>query len=305
MKHHIMLEVMEQRGGHAVARAGHEHRGVGNASCRTGRLDEHLKRQRVGIHPLDHQLAPLGPGRQQREGDRADQQRKPAAGKELGQVGGEVEAIDEQERTNDADDQRQRPIPDLARKKAEVERGDEHRASHGDTVSGGQIGRLAEAQHEQDNEYHQRPVHERDVDLAKRSLACVGDAQARHQAELDCLLDDRKGAGDDRLAGDDGRDGREDYQWQAEAVAGHVVEGVLGGGRVGEQQCGLTEIVGDQRREDQPQPRQRNRTAAEVAHVGIERFGTGDAQHDRTQRKKGERRIVGNEANRPDRVQRE
>ena len=35
------------------------------------------------------------------------------------------------------------------------------------------------------------------------------DAQAGHETELDRLLRDREGAGDDRLAGDDGRGGRQ------------------------------------------------------------------------------------------------
>ena len=48
------------------------------------------------------------------------------------------------------------------------------------------------------------------------------------------------------------------------------------GVRVGEQQRALPEVVQDERRQHQREPRQPNRLPAEVAHVGVERLTAGD-----------------------------
>ena len=46
----------------------------------------------------------------------------------------------------------------------------------------------------------------------------------------------------------------------------------------------LPEVVQRQRREDDEEPGAQDRRAAEVAHVGVERLGAGDDQHDRAHR---------------------
>ena len=43
-----------------------------------------------------------------------------------------------------------------------------------------------------------------------------------------------------------------------------------------QQQRALADVVDDQRRQHQREPGDANRLAAEVAHVGVERFGAGD-----------------------------
>ncbi len=58
-------------------------------------------------------------------------------------------------------------------------------------------------------------------------------------------------------------------------------------GGVAQDQGTLAEIVEHQGGQDQAQPGDADRLAAEMAHVGIERLGAGDRQHDRTQRHEG------------------
>ena len=49
----------------------------------------------------------------------------------------------------------------------------------------------------------------------------------------------------------------------------------------------LPQIIEHQRRQDEEQPGNADRLAAEMAHVGIERLGAGHRQHDRAQRQEG------------------
>jgi hypothetical protein len=49
----------------------------------------------------------------------------------------------------------------------------------------------------------------------------------------------------------------------------------------------LAGIAEQQGRQDRGHPGARDRPAAEVAHVGIQCFGTGDGEHDGTQRQEG------------------
>ena len=57
-----------------------------------------------------------------------------------------------------------------------------------------------------------------------------------------------------------------------------------------EQQRALPHIVQHQRRQHEAQPRDADRLAAEMPHVGIERLGAGHRQHDRAQRQEGPQR---------------
>ena len=60
------------------------------------------------VHACDHQLTPLRPGGQEREGDRADQKREPASRGDLGQVRAEIAHVHGEEE----DDQLRRPGTD-------------------------------------------------------------------------------------------------------------------------------------------------------------------------------------------------
>ena len=142
---------------------------------------------------------------------------QPPAGT-LVQVGREIGAVDGEEEGQQRRHGVPVPVPHLPEHDRDQHAVDEHRAGHRDAIGGGEVGRAAERQDEQDDHDHQRPVDHRDVDLPRRALAGVGDAKARDEAELHRLLGHRKGAGDHRLAGDDRRAGREEHQRQAEHV---------------------------------------------------------------------------------------
>ena len=75
-----------------------------------------------------------------------------------------------------------------------------------------------------------------------------------------------------------------------------MVERAFDGGRLGEQQGALAEVVEDQRRHHEAEPGEANRDAAEVAHVGVQRLAAGDGQHDRTEREEGQARMGDDEA---------
>ena len=60
--------------------------------------------------------------------------------------------------------------------------------------------------------------------------------------------------------------------------------GLDAGGRVGEDQRALAEVVEDQRGEDEREPGAADRGRAEVAHVGVQRLGAGDGEHDAAER---------------------
>jgi len=82
-----------------------------------------------------------------------------------------------------------------------------------------------------------------------------------------------------------------------------VVEGVGDGLRVDEEQGALAEIVEDQRRHDEAEPGNANREAAEVAHVGIQRFAAGHGEHHRAEGEEGEAGMFGDEHDGEQRVE--
>ena len=76
------------------------------------------------------------------------------------------------------------------------------------------------------------------------------------------------------------------------------VERVLDRRGVGEQQRALSEVVERERRQHEARPGDAHRPAAEMAHVGVERFRAGDDEHDRTEREEAERAVRGEERDR-------
>ena len=98
-----------------------------------------------------------------------------------------------------------RPVPHLPDHDEGHDAGDHHGAGHGDAVGGGQRARRAEHQHQQQHADEQDEVDPRHVDLAVVRFRGVADLEPRQQPELDRLLAERIGAGDDGLARDHGR----------------------------------------------------------------------------------------------------
>ena len=92
-------------------------------------------------------------------------------------------------------------------------------------------------------------------------FARVGDAEARNKAELDGLLGNRKGAGNDRLAGDDRGHRRQDDQRQPQRLRRQEEERVPDcrkrlRGALRQQHGALAHIVEQQRRHDEIEPGQ-------------------------------------------------
>ncbi len=96
VQHLIVLDIVEQRGRHALARRSHEYSGSRHPLGRAARaLGEDFERQPAFGHACAHQLAPLGPGGEHGENHRADHQREPAAIGHLGEVRGEIGTVDD------------------------------------------------------------------------------------------------------------------------------------------------------------------------------------------------------------------
>ena len=162
--------------------------------------------------------------------------------------------------------------------------GDQHGPGDRDPIGGRQIARRAEQEDEHDHGNHQRPVDEGDVDLPHLPVRRMLDMHARQIAELDRLLRDREGAGNDRLRRDDGRGHGKEDQRQRRPLRGHPDQRVVERVRRRQQHGALPEVVEQQRRPDQQVPRDPDRYASEMTHVGIERLGAGDGQDDGAQR---------------------
>ena len=123
---------------------------------------------------------------------------------------------------------------------------------------------------------HQRPVHLRHVDLAHLARRRVLDVEPRREAELNRLAGDRERAGDQRLRRDDRR--RRRQRRPAAAAPTTAPAGRTDARRSGSSSSSAPwpEVVQDQRRQHQREPRQPDRMLAEVAHVRVERFAAGD-----------------------------
>ncbi|MNY28793.1 hypothetical protein D3C86_1627940 [compost metagenome] len=106
---------------------------------------------------------------------------------------------------------------------------------------------------------------------------------ARNVAELDRLAGQGESSGDNGLGGNHRGQGRQAYQRDQRPARRKQIERVARGFRITEQQSTLTEVIQHQRWQHQNEPRAGNRLAAEVAHVGVQRFGTGQGQYHRAQ----------------------
>ena len=176
-------------------------------------------------------------------------------------------------------------VGDIARQK----RGG-HKHGHGNGEAVGTLHALGvlEQQHDEDAADPHDVIDERNIELAL-GVAGVVDAQVRHKVEARCLGYQRERAGDERLRGDDGRHGRKHDGKGAQGLGKHHVERVddihrehLGVGVIGEQPGSLTQIVKDEGRLNK-RPGCIDVCLAHVAHVRVERLGTGCRQEDKAE----------------------
>src|SRR5260221_5827529 len=291
----VVLEIMQQRGRHAVDVAGQKDRRARHPTARRRLevLEEEVERHRRARALGDQELPTADPRPHHDIDDRGDKEREPAALLDLHHVGGEEGEIDDQEEAEEEDGKRPVPLQDADHVDEGENRGQRHRSGHRDAVGGAEIVRRFETEHQRHDGNQQEQIDGRYVDLAELLLRVVTDEEARQIAELHGLIGHRKSARDDGLRGDDGRRRSEHDQGKEGPVRRQSVERVLD--RLGrrQQQAALAEIIEQQSRKDEAQPGGADRRAAEMAHIGIERLGAGHGQHHRTEQDETVPGVVG------------
>ena len=160
--------------------------------------------------------------------------------------------------------------------------GQGHGPGDGQPVGRGEVARLAEEEHHEEDGREEGPVDDIDVDLAPEIRRGVVDLHRRQQVRRDPLVDDREDPADHRLRRDHGRGDREEDEGDVEEGRegeDHLEEDARGAGvRQGER--ALAEVV-DHEGDEDPAPGPPDRLAAEVAHVGVERLAAGRAEDHR------------------------
>ena len=298
MQNPVMLEIVQQCRRHALGTRRHEHSGAGHPCGRIGGgSDEHLDRHHPFLQTRNHQLATLGPGRQKGEGNDRHDQREPAALWDLDDVRRQKGAIDDEEQAGEKGDAPGGPLPDLDHQNGDQAGSDEHRPDYREPVGGQQVGRFAEGQDDQDDQRQQHPIDRRNVDLAERLFTGVDDAQARHQTQLNGLLDHRESTGDQGLAGDDGGERGEDHERKAKKLRRHQEERIFDRAGIAQDHCALAEVIEDKRRKHDAHPGQGNGFSSKMPHVCVQRLGSGDRQYHRAERQKGEAGVANKECN--------
>ena len=109
-------------------------------------------------------------------------------------------------------------------------------------------------------------------------------AHPRQETQLDRLMSYRIGAGNDCLAGNDGRQRCHSEQRHGQRGRDHPEERIVDELGVLDQHRRLAQIIEDQRGHDDVQPCRCDRLSPEMPHVGVKRFRAGDCVHDRSQR---------------------
>ncbi len=304
----VVFEIMQQGRWCCLRIASQENRSAGHTHRRMGaflfhRGDESLQRHvaAAGLGKEDSRAALPG-GHDDGEGDR-QQNRHVAAVVNLQQVRTEEDQLQQQKRRQHGKRQPDRPLPAFAHELKEHQAGDDHRARDGNTVGGGQrIGTL-EGEHQSDDAEQQDGVDGRQVDLPGIGFRSEEDFHARQVAEMDGLTHQRKRACYHRLAGDDGGGGGENDGRQDRPLREHQVKRIGHRRRVFEHQRALPEIIQRQRREHQTEPCPLDGAAAEMAEIGIKRFGTGDRQEHRAEHDDAVKAFIGQKLHRVPRIE--
>ena len=136
----------------------------------------------------------------------------------------------------------------------------------------------------------------RDIDLARRGLRGEQHRHARQVAQLDGLAGDRERTRNDRLRSDD-RGGRcQQHEGQLQPLRSQEEERIADGVRRLKHEAALTEVIQQQARHHQPEPRDLDGSPAEVAHVRVERLAAGHCQkhgrHDRQRQSQDAQRRI-------------
>jgi hypothetical protein len=127
-----------------------------------------------------HVTAPP-PGGHQKEHDRGDHKRKPAAFEHFHHVHADKRQVDHDEHSGDAEAYGQAPAPDFAHRQKHQHRRQQHGCRHRDTECRGEIVGGSKAERKVERQGHQRPVDEADIDLAVAGGRGLEDMQARAQ----------------------------------------------------------------------------------------------------------------------------
>src|SRR5262245_25661611 len=128
--------------------------------------------------------------------------------------------------------------------------------------------------------------------------------EAWNEAQLDSLAGDRVGARDHRLAGNYRCNGRHHHHRHEHDGGKQPVEWVLDRCRVSEDQCPLREIVENQRRKYQTEPRGLDRLAAKMSQVGGERFPSIHCRENKPECHQADLAVVTEKGNRMERIDR-
>ena len=155
---------------------------------------------------------------------------------------------------------------------------------------------------QRDREGHHGPVHEWHVDLAVFLVRGLPDAHARQPAELHGLTGHRKGAGNDRLAGDDGRECRQQHHRVDRPLWNQAKERIACQRRIIEIKRGLAGIVEQQRRQHDAVPHGTDWIAADMSHVGVQGFTAGDCQERGPEHQGSDARVLQQESQRVGRI---
>ena len=255
---------------------------IGRAAVDADQLrDRHRRLRRIGG---EGRLAAPAPGRHDEKDRAADGERHEAAFEELERIGDQEGGVDRGQRPPHQGGARRAPSPAVAGDGEHRQRGDQHDAGDGEAVGGGERRRRAESDDQRDAAEKQRPVDERNVDLAGMGAIRMLDGDARQQADADRLRDQREGAGDQRLRGDDGGGRGEQGQRIDRRRRRHAVEQrAVHHRRAAEEIGALAEIVGEEGGKDDGEPRHPDRPRAEMAEVGVHRLAAGHHQHQRAE----------------------
>ncbi|MNS73160.1 hypothetical protein D3C72_1065920 [compost metagenome] len=305
VQHLVMQHVVQQRMGYRIGARREEHRRAFDPVRRLNAdtADEQLQRQRAFVDTLHQDLLAALPGAHQQEQHSAGQDREGSTLDDLRHVGGKEQPIHKQETQQDRHRQHRWPLPQQQHHRRDQERGHQHGTGHRHAVGRRQGAGRPEADHQQHHANHQRPVHRTDVDLPLLVAGGVLDLHAWNVAQLDGLAGQGEGPRDHRLRGDHrGHGGQPDQRQQCPARR-QQVEGVTCRLRVLQQYRALAKVVEHQRRQHQDEPGAGDRLAAKVAHVGVQRLGTGQRQHHRAEDGHAHAGVNHEEVHRPDRVE--
>ena len=117
-----------------------------------------------------------------------DDEREPAAVRDLVQIGRKKGHIEREEQACHRQQQVQRPAPHATRNGGDEHRRDQHVAGDCYAIGVGERIRAAEPEHQAEHRRDQQPIDLWHVDLSGRLFRGLPHLKARHRAELNCLL---------------------------------------------------------------------------------------------------------------------